>query len=328
MGSMGDGPVLVTGAGGFLGSHAAQRLLERGTHVLGIDNFDSFYARARKELNLNECRRAADASGVRFDFIESDLLDAGALADAFTRWRPAGVLHFAARAGVRPSLADPAGYFTTNVVGTSRVLEAATRAGVSRVVCASSSSVYGDSAVVPFREDQGVDQPISPYAASKRAMELLCSTHHHLTRLPIACLRFFTVYGPRQRPDLAIATFMDRVDRGEAIRMFGSPESSRDYTYVDDIIDGVLAAYGAIAGHGFRVWNLGGSRPVTLARLIESIERVVGKRASVERVGRQAGDVERTYADLSRSRDELGFSPKVPFEDGLSRQWAWMRATR
>jgi UDP-glucuronate 4-epimerase len=195
------------------------------------------------------------------------------------------------------------------------------------VVCASSSSVYGNNEKTPFCEDDSVEHPISPYAATKRACELIGHTHHHLTGMPVAMLRFFTVFGPRQRPDLAISLFLGKIARGEPINKFGDGTTSRDYTYVDDIVTGVLSAYERIVDHGYRVWNLGGDHPITLNELIATIERVVGKDAVINQLGMQAGDVDRTWAELSRSRSELGYAPTTSITDGIARQYAWMRAS-
>lgn len=317
--------VLLTGAAGFIGSHVAAALLSRGDHVLGLDNLDPFYDPAIKRAHLEDLSRRF---GPAFEPVEGDVTREDSLAGAFARFRPTSVVHLAARAGVRPSLADPAAYMHANVVGTALVLQHASRAGVSRCVVASSSSVYGNAPMVPFREDMDVDHPISPYAASKRAAELVCSTHHHLTGLPIACLRFFTVFGPGQRPDLAISIFLDRVSRGEPITLFGDGQSSRDYTYIDDIVYGVLAAHDRIPSLGLRTWNLGGSHPVPLVELVGVVERVVGKPAIVRRAPMQSGDVERTFADLTQSERELGFAPRVPLEEGVRRQWEAARARR
>ncbi|MBY0309432.1 MAG: GDP-mannose 4,6-dehydratase [Phycisphaerales bacterium] len=329
--------VLVTGAAGFIGSHVCTALLARGDDAVGIDNFDPFYPRSVKVGNLGRVRAGAraddapaaaaqtDARG-RFELVEADINDTGALRAAFARRRPAGVIHLAARAGVRPSIADPIGYAHTNVTGTAAVLEAAREASCSRVVIASSSSVYGNCPVAPFSETMDVGQPISPYAATKRACELIGYTHHHLTGMPTAMLRFFTVYGPAQRPDLAVGRFLSLISRGEPITMYGNGSTSRDYTYIDDIVTGVLAAYDRVERYGYRVWNLGNSAPVTLEQMIATVERVVGKRASIRHQPASMGDVERTFADLARAREELGYSPTVGFEEGVARQWAWCRA--
>jgi UDP-glucuronate 4-epimerase len=320
---MSSGGVLVTGAAGFIGSHVAAALLARGERVAGLDNFDPFYPAELKRRNLAAVERAAPPGAWVFE--EGDICDASAMARVFERVRPAGVIHLAARAGVRPSIADPVGYARVNVLGTAVVLEAARAAGCGRVVIASSSSVYGNNPKVPFSEEDDVSGPISPYASTKRSCELLAHAHRHLTGMPTACLRFFTVYGPRQRPDLAIGRFLRAIGRGEPIQMFGDGTSSRDYTYIDDIVSGVLSAYDRIADHGYRIWNLGGSSPVTLAEMIATAARVVGREPRVERRAMQPGDVERTFADLSRSRAELGFEPRTGLEEGMRRQWAWMR---
>ncbi len=312
--------LLVTGAAGFIGSHVAQALAARGDRVIGLDNFDSFYDRGVKQANVGEVERAAAG---RFQFVEGDICDATAMQRLFDAERFTGVIHLAARAGVRPSIADPVLYARVNVEGTTVLLEAVRRARVPRFVLASSSSVYGDAEKVPFAEDDDVSRPISPYAATKRACELIGATFHQLYALPVACLRFFTVYGPRQRPDLAIAQFLRRISAGQSITLYGDGSTSRDYTYIDDIVAGVLAAYDRVDRFGYRIWNLGGSNPVTLTDLVGVVERTVGRRAEIERRPEQAGDVRRTFADLARSRAELGYSPATTLEEGIRRQWAW-----
>lgn len=328
MGKADHAPVLVTGAAGFIGSHVCGALIARGQRVAGIDNFDPLLYGDRNEAlkrgNLDEVSRAPGA----FEFERADICDAAAMRALFAKWKPLGVIHLAAKAGVRPSITDPGAYLRTNVVGTSNVLECAREGGCARVVAASSSSVYGNAPTVPFHEEMDVGRPISPYAASKRAAELVCAAHHHLHKTPVACLRFFTVFGPRQRPDLAIAKFLEMVWRGEAIPFFGDGSSSRDYTFIDDIVAGVLAAYDRIDKHGFRIWNLGGHRPHSLSELVATVERVVGRKATLDRRPMQAGDVERTFADLTRSGAELGFAPTTGLEEGIRRQWAWMREAR
>ncbi len=311
-----SGTIIITGVAGFLGSHLAEALLARGRRVVGIDNFDPFYAASLKRANLSGCRGA-------FELIEADIADAGAMRTAFERTRPEGVIHLAAKAGVRPSIADPAGYARANVLGTSVLLDAAHAARCARFVMASSSSVYGNNTKVPFGEDDDVSRPISPYAATKRACELLAHTHWSLTRMPTACLRFFTVYGERQRPDLAIASFLRRVASGEPIEVFGDGSTSRDYTYVADIIAGVLSAYERIDRHGYRVWNLGSDRPVRLDEMVRVVGRVAGREPVIARRPVPPGDVDRTWADLTRAAAELGYKAKTPFEEGVSRQWDW-----
>lgn len=323
----GERPILVTGAAGFIGSHASAAIVARGGRVVGVDNFDPFYGREIKLRNAREAglSQAGASSRGASVLVECDITDDTALARIFDEHQPAGVIHLAAKAGVRPSIADPAGYMHANVTGTARILQHATRVGCSRVVMASSSSVYGNPEHAPFHEELDVSRPISPYAASKRACELLASTHHHLTKLPIASLRFFTVYGPRQRPDLAISLFLSRISRGETIQMFGDGSTARDYTFIDDIVGGVLGAYEAIPRFGERVWNLGNNKPVALREMIATIERVVERHAIVERRPMQAGDVERTCADISRAQREIGYSPRTGFEEGVRKHWEWMK---
>ena len=290
--------------------------------MLGVDNFDPFYDRARKEHNWREATRDHAPNA---ELLALDITDTGSLQAAFARGPISGVIHLAGKAGVRPSIADPAGYMHVNVTGTANVLDAARVAGCSRVVIASSSSVYGNAAVapgMPFHEDLDVSRPISPYAASKRACELLVHAHWHLHRQPVSLLRFFTVYGPRQRPDLAIAGFMKAIAAGEPIRVFGDGSTSRDYTFIHDIVAGVLAAYDKTPEHGYRIWNLGNHKPVSLAQMVNAIERVVGKKAIIQHEPMQQGDVERTCADITRAQKELGYAPRTSFEEGLARQWA------
>ncbi len=318
-----SGPIVVTGAAGFIGSHVTEALVLRGERVIGIDNFDPFYDEAIKSRNIEAIRRTAAARPDGFEMVRSDICDADAMNALFTRAKPAGVIHLAAKAGVRPSIADPVGYARANVLGTSILLEAARRSGVLRFVMASSSSVYGNNRKVPFAEDDDVSRPVSPYAATKRSCELLAHTHWHLTQMPTACLRFFTVFGPRQRPDLAISQFLGKISRGDEVPMFGDGGSSRDYTFIDDIVRGVVASYDRIDRHGYRIWNLGGSSPVPLREMIAIIARTVGKDARIKPMPMQPGDVERTWADLTRSTAELGYAPQTAFEEGVRRQWAW-----
>lgn len=323
-------PILITGAAGFIGSHVAEALISRGVSVVGVDNFDAMYATHFKKQNLAEVEHSSQHTPELFRFIDADITDPHAVSELFTLLQPSGVIHLAARAGVRPSIEDPAGYMKANVLATANILHAASRHmehGCSRVVCASSSSVYGNCPVAPFHEEMDVSTPISPYAASKRANELQAFTHHYLTNQPVAMLRFFTVYGPRQRPDLAISKFLSRVAKGETIEMFGDGHTSRDYTFVSDIVRGVLSAYDAIPQHGYRVWNLGSDRPTTLTDLIAAISTTVGKPAQIVHKPMQQGDVERTWADLSRSAKELNYRATTSLADGLASQYAWMKRT-
>jgi UDP-glucuronate 4-epimerase len=317
--------VLVTGAAGFIGSHIVDALLARGDRVVGVDNFDDFYDPAIKRANLGAARR----SDV-FSLVESDVRDDAAMRDVLRSTRPDVIVHLAARAGVRPSIAAPALYADVNVRGTAVLLESARDAGVKRVVFASSSSVYGDTSVVPFRESDSAVCPVSPYAATKRAGELLCETFAHLEpRLRIVSLRFFTVYGPRQRPDLAIHKFARLIDSGQPIPVFGDGTTSRDYTYVSDTVQGVLAAVDRTreADVQHELYNLGESQTTTLAELVALLEGALGRTASIQRLAPQPGDVQRTFADISRARAVLGYSPGVPIQEGIRRFVAWLRET-
>lgn len=313
--------ILLTGAAGFIGSHVAERLLSRGDTVVGLDNFDPFYPRAVKARNL---------SGVeahpRFRLVEADIRDADAVLSTFAEHRPDRVIHLAAKAGVRPSLENPRSYVETNLQGTVNLLLACQRFPAAHFVFASSSSVYGDASKVPFAESDRTDEPASPYAATKKAGELLCFTYHRLLGMPVACLRFFTVFGPRQRPDLAINKFVRLIEAGEPVPFFGDGTTSRDYTYVDDTVDGVLAALDR--PDGYQIYNLGRSNPVSLREMVETIERVVGKPALIDRQPDQPGDVRTTYADSSRAREQLGYEPKVSFEEGIRRFVEWWRDTQ
>lgn len=312
--------MLVTGAAGFIGSHVAEALLASGDEVVGLDNFDPFYPRIMKERNLAEVRRQPG-----FSFQEQDLLDVPALRALLTP--ETVIVHLAAKAGVRPSLADPVGYARVNVTGTATVLEAARQAGVRRIVFGSSSSVYGDSTPVPFREDAVAIVPISPYAATKRAAELLLSSVASSYGFSATSLRFFTVYGPRQRPDLAIHSFTRKMVRGETLTLFGDGTQARDYTYCDDIVAGVLAAiaWTATAPVGVETFNLGGNRPIPTEDMVAEIARALGVKPKIEWAPMQPGDVQQTAADLSKSGAVLGYAPKTPFAEGIRRFIRWFR---
>jgi UDP-glucuronate 4-epimerase len=310
--------VLVTGAAGFIGSHAAEALIDAGYRVIAVDNFCDFYDRSWKEMNL-QCING----GRRLSIEEVDITDGPAISRLISTTKPVAILHLAAMAGVRPSIEQPAYYARINVEGTTHLLQSAVENGVRKFIFASSSSVYGNLNKVPFHEDDPVAEPISPYAATKRAGELICYTFWHLYKLPVFCLRFFTVYGPRQRPDLAIHKFTRLIDSGQPVPFFGDGSTSRDYTYVDDTVEGIMRALETC--DRYRIYNLGGATPVTLTELIGCIEQAVGKKAILDRRPAQLGDVERTYADLSRARSELGYEPKVTLPEGLARFVTWFR---
>ncbi|MGE5142709.1 MAG: NAD-dependent epimerase/dehydratase family protein [Acidobacteriota bacterium] len=313
--------ILVTGAAGFIGSHLCEALVSAGHEVHGFDNFDPFYPRAVKEGNLAALRKQP-----RFRFTEGDIVS-----DPLPTAGVEAIVHLAARPGVQPSLDDPVGYMDANVTGTARLLDHARRDGITRFVFGSSSSVYGESTPAPFAEDAVADGPISPYAASKRSGELVSRVFTHLYGTRIACLRFFTVYGPRQRPDLAVHRFTARIMSGQPIVMRGDGSSARDYTYVSDIVDGIIAALewtadgGRAGGEPWRVFNLGGGERVRLDRLIALIGAAAGRAPVIERGPDQPGDVPLTAADLSRSERELGYRPKVGIEEGIRRFVAWYR---
>jgi UDP-glucuronate 4-epimerase len=313
---------IVTGGAGFIGSHLVDRLLADGHEVVAVDNFDPFYGRAVKEANL-----AAAKQCPRFRLVALDIRDAAGSQALVASTRPEVIVHLAARAGVRPSIDDPALYTEVNVLGTVHWLEAASRLEPRpRFIYASSSSVYGDRPTVPFRETDPVDQPVSPYAATKKACELLAHTFHHLHGLPATGLRFFTAYGPRNRPDLAIAKFTRLIDQGEPVTMFGEGRTQRDYTYVGDVVDGIIRAIDKCEGH--HLYNLGNSDPTELRAMIDAIAAALGKEPIIQQLPEQPGDVRQTYADITRARTELGYAPQTPFRDGLARYVAWYRAHR
>lgn len=314
--------VLVTGAAGFIGSHLVERLLERGDRVIGVDNFDPFYPRTLKEKNLEVARRSN-----RYQFIEADCAEPQPLARVFTE--PVDVIvHLAAKAGVRPSIADPLGYTRANVIATQVMLEAARQRGINRFIFGSSSSVYGNNQKVPFSERDSVDRPISPYAATKRACEVIAHSYHHLYGMGILSLRFFTVYGPRQRPDLAIRKFSELIMRGDPVPFYGDGTTERDYTWIDDILQGVMAAIdrSAETTGEFEIINLGESRTTTLAKLVDLIAKAVGRPANLQRLPMQPGDVNRTFADVTKARNLLGYQPTTPVEEGIPRFVDWLKS--
>lgn len=315
--------VLVTGVAGFIGSHCALSLLERGDIVIGIDEVNDYYDVSLKESNLK--RVEAHASNGQFLFYKGDICDADLVEKIFSTHRPQWVLHLAARAGVRPSIDDPFVYVHSNVEGTTRLLEVARRHKCKHFVFASSSSVYGGSKKELFSELDDVSNPVSPYAATKKACELLGSTYHHLYKMPVAALRFFTVYGPRGRPDMAAFKFISRVSHGEELHQYGDGSTSRDYTYIDDIVDGCIRTLDRPSG--FQIYNLGNGKPVRLSAFINLVAKSVGRPANIKILPDQPGDVPRTCADISKARQLLGYDPKTSFEQGIQNTVDWFQTS-
>lgn len=309
---------LVTGGVGFIGSHVCERLLQAGHAVWAFDDLNTFYDPQIKRANLADIQSLAKP----FEFVFGDLTDRTAVEELFASVKFDQVIHLAARAGVRPSLEEPALYQRVNVEGTVNLLEAARRRGVKKMTIASSSSVYGVNSKVPFAEKDPIFQAISPYAASKLACEALGHVYHHVYGLDIVMLRFFTVYGPRQRPDLAIHKFGRLILDGKPIPVYGDGSTARDYTYIDDILQGIMAC--TKQEFGYQVFNLGESQTVTLARLIELLEKALGRKAVIDRKPLQPGDVPLTCADITKAREYLGYSPTTRIDDGIPRFAAWL----
>jgi UDP-glucuronate 4-epimerase len=308
--------VLVTGGAGFIGYHLASKLLADNVQVALIDNFNQFYDPDIKRRNVADLQRQGNAV-----LYEIDIMDLEASRRAFAEFRPDAIVHLAAWAGVRPSLEKPMVYTAVNVTGTVHMLELAREFGAQSFVFGSSSSVYGGSPNVPFSEDDPVAEPVSPYAATKRAGELLCYTYAHNYGLPITCLRFFTVYGPRQRPEMAIHKFAQLMSEGKEIPVFGDGSTRRDYTYIDDIVSGITAAIAAKSP--FAIFNLGESQTVTLLELIRHLEKALGLKARLKFLPEQPGDMRITYADIRRARQALGYAPRVGIEEGIQRFASW-----
>jgi UDP-glucuronate 4-epimerase len=315
--------VLLTGGAGFIGSHVAEALLRRGARLTIVDNLDTFYAPSWKEANLREVRKLGD-----YEFAKLDICDIEPLRELVIRVQPTAIIHLAALAGVRPSIERPGFYERVNVGGTTNLLELSREVGVRKFVFGSSSSIYGATSRAPFSENHVEMRPISPYATTKLAGELMCYTYAHLYRLPVVSLRFFTVYGARQRPDLAICKFVALMDKGKPIPVFGDGSSGRDFTHVDDIVRGVLAAleYGVPAAVPYEVFNLGNSHPIKLSELIEELEKATGRKAIQEQRPMQPGDVPLTWADISKAGHLLGYKPQIQLDEGLRQFVEWYRA--
>ncbi|MGO4547617.1 GDP-mannose 4,6-dehydratase [Paenibacillus sp. 2TAB23] len=324
--------IVVTGGAGFIGSHLCDALLQKGHKVINIDSFNDYYDPVIKRNNVEETQDLVDKLNLARDSYkveEGDLRNAEFLNRIFNENQVDTIIHLAASAGVRPSIQDPVLYTDVNINGTVNLLEMSKIHNIKSFVFASSSSVYGNNDKVPFSEDDVVDFPISPYAATKKAGELLCHTYHSLYNINMACLRFFTVYGPRQRPDLAIHKFTKLISEGEAIPYYGDGSSERDYTYIEDIIDGVTKAVEWVkeGERKFEVFNLGESNTISLRRMVEAIENTLGKKAVINKMPMQPGDVNRTYADVSKAKNILGYNPSWHFEDGISKFVEWYQSS-
>lgn len=315
--------ILITGTAGFIGSHVAEYFLTYGYSVFGIDNFDSFYSKNIKEGNLKNI-----LSHPQFRFVEGDLTDAGVLVNLPAEIN--SVIHLAAKAGVRPSIQNPSAYIQHNIIGTWNILEWMKGRNILKMVFASSSSVYGNNPKIPFSESDSVDNPISPYAFTKKSCELMNYTYHHLYNMDILNLRFFTVYGERQRPDLAIYKFFDAALEDKPVTLYGDGNTARDYTYVKDIVSGVAAAYDYVhAGKNiYDIINLGNNKPVKLMELVDMIYEITGKKKNIVHLEKQAGDVEYTCADISKAKKLLGYNPSTSMRDGLVNFAEWYKGIK
>ena len=310
--------ILVTGAAGFIGSHVCEHFIKHGYSVIGVDNFDEFYPVEFKQMNLTELRKSN-----RFFFFKTDIRNKDEISKILNQHKVDTVIHLAAKAGVRPSIESIEAYYDVNVNGTISLLESMRKNNIKRMLFASSSSIYGNNSKVPFAETDPVDTPISPYASTKKSGELLCHVYHHLYNFEITCLRFFTVYGPRQRPDLAIHKFTRLINEGKPIPFYGDGTTARDYTYVEDIIEGIHCALRHMKG--FQVFNLGESNTITLDKLVRTLENNLNKAAILNRQPMQPGDVTQTYADISKAKSEIGYNPKFDFETGINEFVKWYK---
>ena len=311
--------ILLTGAAGFIGSHVVEHLLSKGHQVFGIDNFDDFYSRSIKEQNISAC-----LGNSSFTFIEGNV---GDVASLFPDTNFDLVIHLAAKAGVRPSIAQPEQYIDANLSQTMALLQWMKANGMGKLVFASSSSVYGNNVKVPFTESDPVDHPISPYAFTKKAGELLTHTFHHLANMDVINLRFFTVYGERQRPDLAIHKFAKAMLNGQAITLFGNGSTSRDYTYVGDIVQGIISSMEYVLSYEkvYETINLGSKNPIQLIDLVHTLEEIVGTPADIQWMEMQEGDVDRTFADIKKAERLLQYVPNTSLKEGLTRFVAWLK---
>jgi len=310
--------ILITGGAGFIGSQLAKSLLEKRHEIVVIDNLNDYYDPAIKRANIEML-----STYELFTFVEGDIRSIADLEDIFSKDKITQVVHLAAQAGVRPSIQDPKLYYDVNIIGTLNILETMRKYGCKKMIFGSSSSVYGNNTETPFSESHAVDHPISPYAATKKSGELLCYNYHHLYNFDIFCLRFFSVYGPGQRPEMAIAKFTDAILNGKDIPMYGDGSSERDYTYVEDIVDGIILSMKNL--RGYNVFNLGESTTISLKNLIALIEKSCGKESHITQLPMQAGDVSITYADISKAKALLGYQPKTTIEQGVANYVKWYK---
>jgi len=313
--------ILVTGGAGFIGSHLSEILLKQGREVICLDSFNDYYNPEIKRSNISLLQGQSN-----YTLIEGDILNLGLLRRIFADYKFDIVVHLAARAGVRPSIQEPLLYQQVNVGGTTNLLEMANEFRTPKFIFGSSSSVYGENKKVPFNENDPVDHPISPYASTKKACELICYTYHHLYDIPMTCLRFFTVYGPRQRPDMAIHKFTRAIDAGEQITMYGDGSSRRDYTYVTDIIEGVCKSIEYCSD--YHIYNLGESKTIELRELIQLISKCLGQEAKIQQLAMQPGDVPITFADITKAKNEISYHPKVNIEQGIAEFVDWFKTNK
>jgi UDP-glucuronate 4-epimerase len=313
--------ILLTGGAGFIGSHCAVSLLERGDKVICVDNFNDFYEQKTKRKNISECLKNKN-----FVLYEQDIGDYKKVEKIISKEKPDKILHLAARAGVQPSLKDPLEYVRSNIVGTANLLEACKKHGIRHFVFASSSSVYGGNKKVPFSEEDRVDNQYSPYAATKKSCEIIASNYHHTTGMHIIALRYFTVYGPRNRPDMAIYTFAQKIEEGKEITLYGKgDEIKRDWTFIGDIVEGTIKALDNVEKFGFEIINLGNSKPVSVAYFVSLLEKALGKKAITKRAPLPIGDVPITYADTKKAKRILDWQPTTTIEQGIKKFAAWFK---
>jgi UDP-glucuronate 4-epimerase len=313
--------ILVTGGAGFIGSHVIDKLLAIGHTVINVDNFNDFYDKSIKESNILGHLKFKE----RYHLLRVDISNQEALFNGIKEFKIDGIIHLAARAGVRPSIENPQQYYVDNVIGTQNILDYANKHKVNNLVMASSSSVYGNNKKIPFSETDSVDNPISPYAATKKTNELQAYTYHHLFGLKVIMLRFFTVYGPRQRPDLAIHKFMKLIKEGNPIPFFGDGNSARDYTYIEDIVQGILSSLNFLETHirVYEIINLGNNKPINLNDMVKALENRLNQKATFDKLPMQQGDVKITYADISKAEKLLDYRVKTPFSIGLDKFYKW-----